>query len=488
MRSFLSGDDWWITLFLKTSVVQRAVIVGITIGLLGGLIGLGLSLIGPVFMLGGVIGLLGGLYILTNLEAGLYASLIILGVLPFGTLPFKIGFTPTLLDVTLGAFLLVYIFQWMTGRRRLFQMTPVHGLVIVFALVVLFAFVLGLGHASLTPNVLRQFAELILAMVVALVLGDVIRDEATLRRVLLFVLGVSAVTAVIGIVLWLLPDATTESLLVRLARFGYPDGGVVRYVEENPDLAERAIGVWIDPNALGGALAVMGGLLVPQVFTRKPLGGRRWLSLGALGAVGVAILLTFSRGALLSLGLAVVFVAVLRYRKLLWLMLAAGILLLVLPFTQAYVARLIEGFQVADLATQMRVGEITDALKLIGRYPVFGVGFSGTPTRDVYLGVANLYLSMAGNTGLVGLGTFGLLIAGFFGYGLRAWRRPGRPARFEALWLGTHAGIVAALGTGLFDYYFFKLEFQPSVTLFWLVLGLGLTTSRLWLQAEAEAS
>jgi hypothetical protein len=444
-------------------------------------------LVGPLIMLGGVVGVLAGLYILTDLNMALFAVLAVIGLLPFGTLPFKIGFTPSLLDVALGAFLLVYVFQWMTGRRRLLRATPVHVLVMVFALFVTFCFILGLGNAPLTPNILKQFAEMILAMATALVLVDVIRDEDTLRRVVLVMLLVGGATAVIGLGLYALPNDLTERVLVRLAPLGYPNGGVVRYVEDNPELAERAIGVWIDPNSFGGALAVLGALTVPQIFAVRPLGGRRWLSVAVLGAVGLCLWLTYSRAALAALGAAMAFVAVMRYRRLLWLMLLVGTLVLILPVTQGYVVRMIEGLQIADQATQMRVGEIKDALTLIGRYPVFGVGFSGTPDRDLYLGVSNIYLTMASNIGLVGLGVFGVMMAGFFLYGLRAWVRPGRPRRFESLWLGAYGGIVAVLVVGLFDHYFFKLEFQPSVTLFWLVIGLGLAVSRLWLAAEPES-
>ncbi len=486
MRSLLSREDWWITIFNRTGSRARAIALGGVIGVAGVGIGLGLALIGPVYMIAGLVGLLAGLYILTDLNVALYAVIVVLGLLPFGTLPFKIGLTPTLLDVALGAFFLVYLFQWMTGRRRLFQITPLHPLVVGLVLVLVMAFVLGLGHAGLRSDILRQFAEMLLNIGLALVLSDVIREEGVLRRVMVVFLVMAAATALIGIGLYLLPDATAESVLVRFAQFGYPNGGVIRYVEDNPALAERAIGVWIDPNAYGGVLAVLGAITLPLAFSRQTSRLGRWLIWGTLGLVGAALLLTYSRGALLSFGAGVVFIAVLRYRRLLWLMLAAGVLILILPVTQGYVLRMIEGFQVADLATQMRVGEITDALKLIQRYPVLGVGFAGTPTRDIYLGVANLYLTLAGNAGLVGLGTYLLTMAAYFLYGLRAWNRPGRPARFEALWLGTHAGILAALAAGVFDHYFFKLEFQPSGVLFWLVFGLGLATTRLWLKAEPD--
>ena len=79
-----------------------------------------------------------------------------------------------------------------------------------------------------------------------------------------------------------------------------------------------------------------------------------------------------------------------RYRNLIPYMIGAGLLLLVLPISQEYLIRLVDGFTGADLATQMRFGEYRDAVSLIQRYPVFGVGFAGSPDIDLYLGVAIL--------------------------------------------------------------------------------------------------
>ena len=80
--------------------------------------------------------------------------------------------------------------------------------------------------------------------------------------------------AVVALILYVMPDVTAERTLIRLARIGYPNGGVIRYIEDNPALAERAIGTWVDPNALGGFLAVTAAMIAPQVFSRKPV--LRW--------------------------------------------------------------------------------------------------------------------------------------------------------------------------------------------------------------------
>jgi O-antigen ligase len=253
---------------------------------------------------------------------------------------------------------------------------------------------------------------------------------------------------------------------------------VLRYIRENPEEAMRATSTSVDPNVLGSLLNMALSIAVPQLFVRRPLFRRRIL-VGIIGTMVLCLGLTISRGALGGLAIALAFVATLRYRKLWPLMLAALVLLLVLPQTQDYVAHFVEGIMREDLATQMRLGEYKDALILIGRYPWLGVGFGGSPDIDTYVGVSNVYLLMAEQVGLVGLASFCIVMGVFIA---RFWRtRPlvARDSQIEPLWWGLHAGIVGALFGGLFDHYFFNLDFHHSVTLFWLVVGLATVTTEL---------
>ena len=140
---------------------------------------------------------------------------------------------------------------------------------------------------------------------------------------------------------------------------------MIRYIEENPALAERAIGTSVDPNVLGGLLLMIGALAGPQLVSPEPLFSRRITAL-IIGLIFVALILTFSRSAMLGLAAGLLFVTVVRHRRLLPYMLAAAILLLLLPVAQEYVNRFAAGFQGQDLATQMRFGEYKDALTLFG--------------------------------------------------------------------------------------------------------------------------
>lgn len=450
-------------------------------------IAVGLAVLGPLYTGAAVVGGLAGLYVLTNAQAALYGVVAIMALLPFGTLPFSIGFTPTLIDVMIGAFLIVYGAQWMVGKRNDFRTTPVHGMLALYVLWILACFVLGLRYAAPTSLILRQFSETILIMLLVFVLVDLLRDPKMLRRLVLVVILCVGVQAVAALVLYRLPDDLAERLLRTLQRIGYPGSNIIRYIEQNPGLPERAIGTWVDPNTLGGALAIAGAMIAPQVFARRPVLRYRVLTLAVLGLIGLALFLTYSRTSMLALGVGLGTIALVRYRRFVPLMLAAGALILLVPQAQDYVQRFIDAFTGGDLATQMRIGEYGDSLKLIGQYPIFGIGFTGSPSIDLYSSVASMYLIMANQIGLVGVALFALVMIAVLGYGYAAWKRVIGDDELESIHLGYHAALIAALVNGIGDLYYFRIDFQASILLFWLTVSLALATSRIALARESKA-
>jgi O-antigen ligase len=460
------------------------ILIGGVIGLVGGGLGLLLAVAGPVITIGIVLGVLAALYILSNVSAALYGVVAISLLIPFGTLPFKIGLTPTFLDLALGAFLMVYLLQWMTGQRQGLRFTPIHALIAVYMVWLILAFALGLRYAMPTSTNLRQFAETLLSISMVFVLADLIRDTAMLRRLVIVVMAVIGIQAIVTLVLYVMPDELAERTLVRLARIGYPNGGVIRYIEDNRELAERAIGTWVDPNALGGILAVSATLIAPQIFAQRPIIRYRWPIFALLGIVVLALILTFSRAAMLAFAAGVVFIACFRgYRRFIPLIILGMFVLFLLPQTQSYIERFVEAFTASDLATQMRIGEYGDSLELISQYPIFGVGFTGTPKINLYTDVASMYLIMSNQIGLVGLGIYFISIAGVFVYGWKAREQSKMLPELEPIHLGYHAALLTALINATADLYFFRLDFHPSITVFWITVGLALASSRLALES-----
>src|SRR5690606_33165933 len=286
------------------SVLSLGLLVGATAVLAGIVLAFGGPIAGAAVLLGGAAALL----VLRNIELGFFAVIAVVALLPFATLPVDIGLTPTFLDFALGAAVGVWLLGIVTGRQRRLITAPVALPLILFIIVAVFAFIFGLANGPLTPTLLRKFAELLLSLGFVLVVIDYCRTWMRLERLVKFLLFMGAAAAVISIGLWLLPDDTANSALNALTRLGYPGGWVIRYIEENPALSERAIGTSVDPNSLGGLLLMIGALVAPQVVTKQPV-FRRWIVLGIAGLVFIALILTFSRGAMLGLAAGLAFVA-----------------------------------------------------------------------------------------------------------------------------------------------------------------------------------
>lgn len=457
--------------------------------LLGGafLVALYVAILGPLLAIASAVAVAGGLLVLRSTRWGLIVVILVTCLLPFAVLPFRLGFKPTFLDVALAALVFVWAARLLTGRDRRFVASPMGLFVAMFLLIALFSFALGSSHARPSVNTIRRFAEVIGGILLFFVVINVIRDQQDLEWIGRALMLAGAGAATIGIVFYVIPEGWTVQVLNALARFDYPGGfGALRYIEDDPNNPMRAIGTAIDPNTFGGMLILFAGLTAPQLFARRPL-FPRWMVALMLGVDVLCLYLTYSRSAMVGLAVALLVVAALRYRKLLLVAAVGAILLLFLPQTQAYVLRFVEGIQGQDLATQMRFGEYKDALRLISRYPVFGVGFSGTPDIDLYIGVSSVYLLMAEEMGLVGLLVFLVAMTAFFVVFWRTVRHGMVDDRREALLLGLGGALAGVLVSGVLDHYLFNLAYPHMVSLFWVMLGLAMSAILIERQESAAS-
>jgi O-antigen ligase len=361
------------------------------------------------------------------------------------------------------------------------QQVPITLPLVSLVVVAIVTFIVGLPNGALTPLVLRRFAELVFSLLMVFVLIGILREQQVLFRAVKVVILTGALSAFIGIALYVINGDLAIRLLSALRPFGYPTGtDVLRYILDDPAQMQRATGLWIDPNAFGGYLLVCGCLTVPQLFTRKPL-LPRIVTLFALGLITLALVLTVSRGAMLGLLLVALALGVIRYRKLLILTLIVVVLALVLPQTANLISHFAAGFAGQDLATQMRLGEYKDAFRLIERYPLLGVGFADTPDVDLYIGVSSMYLLIAQQMGLLGVSAFLATMATLYASALRIRKRMWSDDRVSAVWLGAFGAVTGALISGIFDHYFFNIDFHNSVMLMWLMVAIAIAS-----QADAD--
>jgi O-antigen ligase len=457
--------------------------------LAGAFIG-GAAALGPLFAAAGLLALAAGYAVLTSTSAGLLLVIALMTLLPFGTLPFRAIITPSLLSLALAALLVVWVARLLThsGEYEL-RLTPLGLPLLGFLGFTLFSLVLGARGLPDTTT-LHNYAKFVLGVLLFFSVVNVVRTREHARLIMRAFILCGGAAALLGLLLVLLNDETALRLLVALGRIGYPvSGRVLRYVEDDPDGLERAIGTSVDPNAFGGMLALILSLGAAQLFAARPVLPRPLL-VGVVGVMGVALLLTFSRAALFGVIFAALYLATLRYRRLWWAMIGAGvlgaILLASLGIGQAFIERVIEGVQFQDQAQQMRLAEYQNALAIIERYPVFGIGFGAAPEIDLVAGVSSIYLAIAQRMGLVGLAAFLALVGFWFLHTIR--RLPHMDDEAAAWLLGIQAGIVAALAVGLADHYFFNIEFSHMGALFWGSIGLGMAVERLELEPPAGAA
>jgi hypothetical protein len=440
------------------------------------------ALVHPAIGVLAMVALLAAPVVLSSRTRALALLIGVVLLLPFAALPLNLGFNPTLLDFALAAVYLIWVMRRVTRADEATVLTTPLGMAVaLFIGLAGVAFLAGLAQGVPSKNQLRTFAELLLSAGLFIVACDLVRDRGALRRLYRLLVGLGALAAALGLGLVLLPDTLQVRLLSLLRVLDYPTGpGVLRYLNDDPSRLQRATGTSIDPNAFGGLLAVVLACLLPQLLSRDPVLPRR-PAIAMATLMGLAVLATVSRAALLGLLAAALVVALARDRRLVLLILGGGTVALLvaaaLPWTGDYLAHLVAGLSGADRATQMRFGEYKDALRLIGRYPLLGVGFGDVGDADLYRGVSSLYLIVASSMGLVGLGAFLALMAACAAHLTRAWRRLADAGWLRDLVLGSLAALVAVTVSGLFDHYFFT--YPHEMALLWLLVALGATAARL---------
>ncbi|NOZ48535.1 MAG: O-antigen ligase family protein [Chloroflexi bacterium] len=453
---------------------RRAIVALLLAGGLG--IGLLVGIAGPTIAVALAVAGLGAWLVLRSPLWGLLGIIGVSTLLPFATLPFKIGFTPSFLDLAIFATFGVWALKYALAKETRFTSSAIGGSILLFLIMAAFTFAIGLQYSRPTSNNIRQFGEMVLSITLFFVVINAVRQ----RRHLLFLvrslmLG-GAGAALIGIVFYVIPPEATVWILDHLTRLGYPGGfGALRFVNDDPAGLMRAIGTSIDPNVFGGLLILVGVITLPQLFSKRPLFNRRWVVI-MLALDTLALYLTISRGSMLGFAVGLIVIGALRYRKLLLLGFVAAAIFFILPFTQNYVHHLVAGLAGQDRATQMRFGEYKDALTLISRYPVFGVGFTGVPEIDLYIGVSSLYLLIAEEMGLVGLGIFLITMVAFINALLTGLRLPLRDAEYDPILLGILGAMAGLLTGGIFDHYLFNLTYPHMTALLWVVVGMGMKT------------
>jgi len=259
-------------------------------------------------------------------------------------------------------------------------------------------------------------------------------------------------------------------------------------------VSDRAGGPVGEPNRYAQILLV----LLPLAYFKARREPRRWLRLALSGCgllILAGVLLTYSRGAFVTLVALVALLAVTRSIRLRFLaFLTAAVIAAVVALAPGYVLRiatlqetpgLLQGTRASPTEDVMRsrLTEMLAAWSVFMDHPFLGVGpgqyepvysmryMSNPDIAFKEIGRArrahNLYFELAAETGIFGLACF-LAIVGLIQFRLwRAWRRwRGEREELAGLAMGFFIAICGYLVSALF----LHLSYQRY---FWLLLGLA---------------
>lgn len=272
--------------------------------------------------------------------------------------------------------------------------------------------------------------------------------------------------------------------------WGFASANIQTIVGQKSDY--RAAGPIGDPNYFAQVMVVLVPMALERFLHEKRL-LLRGLALWALVAALFSVLLTYSRGGFLALGVAVISFFILYPPKISFI--PVGIVLALVLASLAppsYFDRILSvnelfnpsgSLYVQDLALRGRTSENLAAVEMIKEHPLFGVGLSNFSllfneySRESGLALVateraahNLYLEVLAETGIVGIAVFLFILSSSFKSLILAWRT------FQKTNHKDYAGLTAGFAMGLLGYLiaaFFIHNAYPRY--FYLLIGLALS-------------
>ncbi|NWD83295.1 O-antigen ligase family protein [Pseudomonas reactans] len=445
-------------------------LVAILFGLLFGAVALLLS---PAKAFLAVIGLAGAVTILRFPFWGLLLFALVATFMPYSTINLGIRSTVSeaILAMTWGAVLwnsfLVRLQDTPSLTRR-----PTDQMLLWLMLFSVFPFIVGQvtiqADSSGVANWLRWLLNLSGVFLCAKLLVDHKHRESLVIALLLGSLAMLVLSIAVFV-----RTRSGAGIAPVLALFNYGNFDMLKFGLEA--MASRMGSPWMHPNAIGGIMA----LLLPLAFCfgMTEQGWKRALGLGVACLGAAALLLASSRGAMVSLALVLLWMATRRvpYTGRLLMIGAALTVALVIAYPPLQ-ERLATIFSSSNASTEVRFDEYRMFPQAVASYP-FGIGFKvDPPVPDTHLlGISNLWLNYIYKTGIVGM-LFFIAVTVRWWREARPERGPIRLTKDNAVWLGTTAGILSALVSGLFDHYFSFAVVM--VALFWLMVGINVLEAR----------
>ncbi|MFH1366374.1 MAG: O-antigen ligase family protein [Patescibacteria group bacterium] len=264
--------------------------------------------------------------------------------------------------------------------------------------------------------------------------------------------------------------------------------GLKPYITESP---KRVTSLFEFPTAVGKYLGPVIALFLALIFTKTEEKSPRPYKFYLWGVIIIslmAVIFSFTRGALMGLAGAFIFLSFFsRYKKIIWL----GILLVTIIFVSLPLGRheLFSVFSGQDTSTDVHTIMWQGTWRMLKANPITGAGLAGFPAvYNLYRDPAhvelfpypdNLFLVVWSELGLAGLLIFGWLIIKFIWEIISLLKKNIEPYYHQIL-LGLSAVMIYIFIHGLIDTPYFKNDLS---VMFWLFLGILAVIKRIYAPA-----
>lgn len=457
-------------LFIQVAFGVAAVVIGVILGIL--IPGLN----DPLLITAGVVAVIFALVTFTNIEFGLLV-LVFMTYTRFSDVLVKFHNAPSIARPYIVLLVIAILFNWFLNARIARGWTRSAGLVLAYGVVV-FASIFYATDVQLAFNAALNFLK---DGIIAVIIVILIRDGSMFKGVIwtllaagLFVGTISAFQAVTG---------TYDNDFFGFGQVGFQN--IVGETEGN-----RLSGSVGDPNYYAQTMLVLIPLAINRLKNEK-----HWLfriiAGWALMVISLAVVFSYSRGAVVAIGIMAIFWMLHSPPKLsdvLVGVLAAVILVGFIP--GSYVDRLstipdIFGGRnelAGEVSYRGRSSEVIAAGLMFLDHPIVGVGVENYPvfyqqySRRIGLDprleqrqAHNLYLQIAAELGLAGLLVFGWLMWTVFRGMQTSWQQL-KSAGFQEyhdLIFSFAVGMVGYMGAAMFIHGAYPRYF-------WLLVGIAL--------------
>jgi len=354
----------------------------------------------------------------------------------FYGLPAVLTFSRALTEVILALIVLFWLIDRFNKKESKVWQSPLCTANIAFCL----AGLLSLTGTDFFAKSLKEWLSLLEFIAVSLIAFEIFQDDRIRKT---FASIVVIVVLSIGL----------DGLFQYFFKYDLLRGKQLAYMGD----VERITASFNHPNGLGAFLAMMTPMVVAVLYQRS-----RWLALCSLIFLCFPLALTYSRGAWVALSFAMLFYAVKKDRRILFVL--AGVLAAAVFFApDSLSSRMQEIFDLKDITIQTRFDAWKEGWDLFLKKPLLGHGLK---SYSLILGQGythNCYLQILVEMGIVGLAAFCSILGIFFAFFIKR--------RSDHFSLGAASGVLAGAVHSFSDTILYS---TPTAALFWLLMGLGL--------------